>query len=156
MFSQPQWTNVQLGLMWQVEQDIFLPKQRDHETFQNSASSNLGGFHSWANIIHLGKCQYHLEPRQKIRNIIGFHFLWTRETIILCTICWKMYISHFIFQNVYICFRLSAFLCISEWLKILASAIMHSKSTKQTLVITNYYHNKPINPSDIYSLNHYL
>ena len=30
--------------MWQVQQDIFLPKLRDHETFQNSASSNLEGF----------------------------------------------------------------------------------------------------------------
>ena len=41
IFSQPHSTNVQLGLMWQVGK--FLPKPRYHETFQNSASSNLGG-----------------------------------------------------------------------------------------------------------------
>ena len=58
IFSQPHWTNVELGLMLQVEQDIFLPKPRDHETFQNFASSNLGGFHSLSNMVHLGKYQY--------------------------------------------------------------------------------------------------
>ena len=49
----------------------------------------------------------------------------------------------------------SAFLGISKWLKIFAPAIKPSKSTKQTLVITNHYHNKPISPSDIYSVKHF-